>query len=147
MHVSGRIGGTKRLVFSQDLPNFGSTRAEAIAGAHIEKATCRVAVDPIQVPLDQRHHNVSEETASRHPLVVVPASVGIGTIQLALREDFEEPVEEFFMADVHSESDLGLPPIAAKVALCDEESDNEAFLKWSEADRTFHGKHDGETLA
>lgn len=98
------------------------------------------------MPLDQGHHDLSQEPSSGHPLEVVAPSMEIGPVQLASRENPFEPAERFFMPDVHAERDLRLPTVATKVPFTDEETDDVALVKKRELGGKFHGKHDGETV-
>ena len=70
-----------------------------------------------------REDGVAEEGAPCHPLVVVAAVVAVRTVELAPRKGPLEPEEEGLVADMHAERDLRLSPVAAEVALADEDAD------------------------
>lgn len=68
----------------------------------------------------------AEGCAAGHPLVVVAAAVVVGAVELAPGDRFKEPVEEPFVAGVHTDGDLGLAAIAAEVAFAGEDADEVA---------------------
>jgi len=86
----------------------------------------KVGVDLV---LQQREHVPDQCPAARHPLEIRPASMVIGAIQPAIRETFDQPVEQGLVARVHPQRHLGLLSVAAKRALADEETDHHAAVE------------------
>jgi hypothetical protein len=72
---------------------------------------------------------VDERRASGHPLVIRPAPVVIWAIQSRLRKPSHQPPENGFVADVHTQRDLGLLAVAAEGALPDQQPGHDAALE------------------
>lgn len=80
----------------------------------------------------------AEGGSAGHPLVVVAAAVVVGAVEAAAGDGIEEPVEEGFVAGVHSEDDVGLAAVAAEVAFADEEAEEKARGEGVGAERRVH---------
>jgi hypothetical protein len=72
---------------------------------------------------------ISQIGTAGHPLVVVTATVIVGTVEATPREGPLEPFEQSLVADVHPKGDLWLPSVPTKVAFSDEQSDQEALFE------------------
>jgi hypothetical protein len=100
-------------------------KIDPVALAHGAEALGRVVVETGQMVAHEGHQDAAQELAARHPLVIVPSSVVVRSVQAALGEHPLQPPEEPLVADVHAQRDLGLPAVAAEVPFADEEADEE----------------------
>jgi len=100
----------------------------------------------LEMPMNEGHHDSPEVRSASHPLEVVSTSVEVGAVELSPWKCALNPLEGLFMANVHSEGDLGLESIAAKVTLSDQEAHQKSLVEVTWFGRVFHGKHDGETV-
>jgi hypothetical protein len=85
---------------------------EAMASLHVQLGR--------EVIVQNGHQDVSQVAPTSHPLKVLATIVVVRAVQFAPREGLLYPFEKRFMADVHSQGDLGLTAISSKVAFTDE---------------------------
>jgi len=88
-----------------------------------------VAVEAIKTTFDKGNEDIFEDAASRHPLVVVAASVKVWPVELRLGKYGLEPAKRIDMPDMHPECDLGLFSVSSEVPLAQEQPQNEAFVE------------------
>lgn len=82
-----------------------------------------------EVAAQNREEFRAQKRPSRHPLVIVATAVMVRAIHFRVRKLFLKPAEQLLMAHMHAESDLRLLAISPKMALANEHSDQEPFLK------------------
>ena len=102
-------------------------------------------IETVQAAFYERHESVLQKPAAGHPLVVIPASVEIRSIELRVRKSALKPTEGTLVTGVHSQGDLGLLTVPAEVPFANKKANDVAFIEWIQS-RMFHGKHDGETI-
>lgn len=89
---------------------------------------------PIRCQMQVEEGDEAAQSLSSHePLVILSARVMVGAVQPGTGHDREEPVEEGFVASVHTHGDGRLASVSPEAALTDEDPEKEPELERGEA--------------
>jgi hypothetical protein len=102
----------------------------AVVGNHLFNPLSHMSIHQFKVSEQDRQQPLSKGFTPRHPLIVAPASMMIGTIELGTWHYPDEPLKELFVSNVHPQGDLGLAAIAAKMPFADQDTNQEALFEF-----------------
>ena len=113
-------------------------RLEAVALSHLLEPLEGLGVQfTVEPALEQWNELYAEELAAGHPLEIAPAAVMVGAVELGARKATLQPPEELLVVGVHSQRDLRLPAVSAKVPFTHENAHQEALLEGREVESCF----------
>lgn len=96
---------------------------------HVRNSLADMGIHIIKVTPENRKKLLTQRLAPNHPLVIVPSTVMIRTVELGAGDLRLQPVEKLLVSRVHSQRHLGVKPVPAEVALADENTHEEAFFE------------------
>jgi hypothetical protein len=105
----------------------------AVIGSHLFNPLSHMSVNQFKVGEEDRQQALSKGYAPCHPLVVAPATMMIRTVELGTWDYLDEPLEELFVSNMHSQGDLGLAAIAAKMSFANQDANQEALFEFRHA--------------
>ncbi len=114
----------------EEMPISVNLLGKAIVSGHLFDTFANVRVNNVKTTKKDWQQLVAKRPASRHPLVVAPSSMMVGTVESGAWNYLKQPVKELFVSHMHSQGYLRLAPIAAEMAFANQDANQESFFEF-----------------
>jgi len=88
-----------------------------------------VIIEEMEVGRDEGPDLFAKEATAGHPLVVIATAVVVRTVEPGFGKNRLQPQKELLVALVHSQRDLRLSAITAKMGFADEQAKQESLTE------------------
>jgi hypothetical protein len=95
---------------------------QAVAGGHFFDPLANMRVHYVKSTKQDWQQHFAKGVASGHPLVVVPPSMMVRTVELGAWDRPNQPLKELLVSHMHSQGHLRLTPIAAEMAFANQDA-------------------------